>query len=144
MIRINDSIQIECSPKEVFDYVADLDNIPKWQSEVVTSKVDTAGPVKIGTHFTEEVKMGPMRATASCEVTEYEPEKLLAFSAISSSMDYEGRITVEPLVKGTRLTLEGTADPKGFWRILQPFLKGEFRNSVRKELTAIKGILEQH
>src|SRR3990170_211330 len=86
MIQLNDTIAISRSPSEVFTFLADLNNIPKWQAEVVTSKVITTGPTKVGTRFTEEVKMGPMRATANCEVTEFSPDRMMAFKAVSPSI----------------------------------------------------------
>ena len=142
MIRVSDSIVIMRQPSQVFAFLADLNNIPKWQTEVVKSTVATPGPTRVGTRFTEDVKLGPMRATAKCEVTELVTDKTMAFKATSSSMNYEGRVLVEPSGQGTKLTLEGTAQPKGLWRLLQPMMAGEMKNSVKKELAAIKQILE--
>ena len=143
MIQLNDTIMISRSPSEVFAFLADLNNIPKWQAEVVTSNVITTGPTKVGTRFTEEVKMGPMRSTANCEVTEFAPGRMMSFKAISPSIDYEGKVLVEPWEKGAKLTLSGTVQPKGFWKLMQPMLKGEFKSGIKKELIAIKEILEK-
>jgi uncharacterized membrane protein len=143
MIQLNDSITISRSPGDVFAFLADLNNIPKWQAEVVTSKVITTGPTKVGTRFTEKVKMGPMRATANCEVTEFSPDRMMAFKAISPLINYEGRILVDPWEKGARLTLAGTVEPKGLWRLLQPIMMGEFKSGIKKELAAIKEILRR-
>jgi len=143
MIQLNDTITISRSPSEVFAFLADLNNIPKWQAEVVTSKVITTGPTKVGTRFTEEVKIGPMRATANCEVTEFSPDRMMAFKAVSPSINYEGRVLVEPWEKGARLTLAGTVQPKGLWKLMQPIMKGEFKTGIKKELAAIKEILEK-
>ena len=143
MIQLNDTIMISRSPSEVFAFLADLNNIPKWQAEVVTSNVITTGPTKVGTRFTEEVKMGPMRSTANCEVTGFSPDRMMSLKAISPSIDYEGRVFVEPWEKGAKLTLAGTVQPKGFWKLMQPMLKGEFKSGIKKELIAIKEILEK-
>lgn len=143
MIRLNDTITISRSPGEVFAFLADLNNIPKWQAEVVTSKVITTGPTKVGTRFIEEVKMGPMRAMANCEVTEFSPGRMMAFKAVSPSINYEGRILVEPWEKSAKLTLVGTVQPMGFWKLMQPMMKGEFKSGIKKELAAIKEILEK-
>src|SRR5205807_623016 len=67
MIRCNDAITIDRSPADVFAFVADLSNIPRWQAEVVKSIVVTPGPTRVGTHYTEDVKMGPTHVTATCE-----------------------------------------------------------------------------
>ena len=143
MIQLNDSITISRSASEVFAFLADLNNIPKWQAEVVSSKVITTGPTKVGTRFTEEVKIGPMRSMANCEVTEFSPDRRMTFKAISPSIDYEGQVLVEPWEKGAKLTLAGTVRPKGWWKLLQPMMKGEFKSGIKKELAAVKAILEK-
>ena len=143
MIQPNDTITISRSPSEVFAFLADLNNIPKWQAEVVASKVITTGPTKVGSRFTEEVKMGPMRATANCEVIEFSPDTMMAFKAVSPSVNYEGRVLVEPWEKGAKLTLAGTVQPKGLWKLLQPIMNAEFKSGIKKELAAIKQILEK-
>lgn len=143
MIQLNDTITISRSPGDVFAFLADLNNIPKWQAEVVTSQVITTGPTKVGTRFTEEVKMGPMRATANCEVTEFSPDRTMVFKAVSPSITYEGRILVEPWEKGAKLTLAGIVQPKGLWKLMQPMMKGEFKSGIKKELAAIKETLEK-
>lgn len=143
MIQLNDSITISRPPSEVFAFLADLNNIPKFQAEVLTSKVITTGPTKVGTRFTEEVKMGPMRTTTNCEVTEFSPDRMMAFKAISTSINYEGRFLVEPWEKGAKLTIAGSVQPIGLWKLMQPIMKVEFKNGIKKELAAIKEILEK-
>ena len=143
MIRLSESIIIMSRPSKVFAFLADLNNIPKWQTEVVKSAVITPGPTKVGTRFTEDVKMGPMRTAANCEVTEFISDKMMAFSAKSPSISYAARVLVEPSDKGAKLTMEGTVQPKGLWKLLQPMMAGEFKTSIKKELTAIKVILEK-
>jgi hypothetical protein len=134
--------QPEGGDAEVFAFVADMNNIPKWQSEVVTSKVITPGPTRVGTQFTEDVKMGPTHTRATCEVTEFTPNSLMGFSALSPRMNYQARLTVEPSGEGSNVTMNVGAQMKGWWNFMQPLLKGEFRSGLRKELTSLKAVLE--
>ena len=83
MITFADSIDIAQSQARFLAFVSDLDNMPKIQSEVVKSTVVDPGPVHVGTQFEEVVKIGPWHVTARCVVTEYEPERLMAFRADS-------------------------------------------------------------
>jgi hypothetical protein len=142
LIEITDNIVIRRTPLEVFDFISDLENLPKWQSEVVTSTVLTPGPTRIGTRFSEDVKMGPRRTTATCEVIEYKPGSAMGFTATSPAMDYQSRLVVDSLGDGTKLTLTAKGQLKGWWRLMQPLLTGEFKSGVRKELMAVKTVLE--
>jgi hypothetical protein len=97
----------------------------------------------VGTKFTENVKMGPTHATATCEVTEFTPGSLMAFRALSPRMDYQARITVERSGAASKVTMKGSAQMKGWWRMMQPFMKSEFKTGVRNELTSLKAFLEK-
>lgn len=143
MIEVTDNILISREPAEVFAFMADMNNLPKWQSEVVASKVVTPGPTRVGTRFTEDVKMGPTHTTAACEVTEFAPGSTMAFKALSPRMNYQARIIVERNGDGSRVTINGSAQMKGWWKVMQPFMKGEFKTGVRKELSSLKAVLER-
>jgi carbon monoxide dehydrogenase subunit G len=138
VINFADSIEIAQSPSRVFAFVSDLDNLPKIQSEVVQSTVLDPGTVDVGTRFEEVVKVGPRRVTARCVVTEYEPESRMAFRAESNVVDYHARFLVEPAGEGSRVTIEGTAELQGVWRLMQPLLAADVRKGLKDELDAIK------
>jgi carbon monoxide dehydrogenase subunit G len=138
VIRFADSIELAAPQARVFGFVSDLENLPKIQSEVVRSTVLDPGTVHVGTRFEEVVKIGPRRVTARCVVTEYEPERLMAFRAESSAVQYDGRFVVEPAGEGSRVTIEGTARLQGLWRLLQPLLGADVRKGVKHELEAIR------
>jgi hypothetical protein len=142
VIQISDNIMISRAPAEVFAFIADMNNIPRWQSEVVTSKVITPGPTSVGTRFTEDVKMGPTHTTATCEVTEFTPNSSMGFNALSPRMDYRARLTVEPSGEGSNVTMDVRAQMKGWWNLMQPVLRGEFKTGLRKELASLKAVLE--
>lgn len=96
------------------------------------------GPVHVGTRFEEVVKIGPWRITARCVVTEYEPETRMAFRAESKPMSYDGRFRVEPAGEGSRVIIEGSAELRGLWRLMQPLLTADIRKGIKHELAALK------
>jgi uncharacterized membrane protein len=143
LIQLNETITISRSPSEVFAFLADLNNFPKWRANLVSFKVLTAGPTEVGTRCTEVVQVGPMRATGSCDVTEFSPGRMMAFKAVSAGIIYDGRILVEPWEEGSKLTLTGDVQPKGLSKLVQPILKGKLESGIRKEVTSIKEFLEK-
>jgi hypothetical protein len=138
VIEFADSIDVAQSPARVFAFVSDLDNLPKIQSDVVQSTVLDPGTVHVGTRFEEVVKVGPRRVTAQCVVTEYEPERRMAFRANSKVVNYHAGFLVEPAGEGSRVTIEGTAELQGLWRLMQPLLAADIRKGVKHELDAIR------
>jgi hypothetical protein len=62
----------------------------------------------------------------------------MAFRANSKVVKYHGRFLVEPAGEGSRVTIEGTAELQGLWRLLQPLLAADIRKGVKHELDAIR------
>lgn len=143
MIRLNQSIRIARPQQQVFAYLTDLTRIPQWQAEVVTSEVLTPGPVQVGTRFKETVKMGPWRALTECQVTELEPASLMAVSARSQQIHYQGRFRIEPAAGGSLVSIDGSAELQGSWKLLKPMMSSEFRKGIKAELEALKRELER-
>ena len=51
MAVIENSVQIERSPEDVFDYLVDLRNELEWNPDVESMKKLTDGPISVGTKF---------------------------------------------------------------------------------------------
>jgi hypothetical protein len=144
MIQLNETRAIARSPGEVFAFLADLNNFPKWRANLVSFKILTEGPTEVGTRCAEVVQVGPMRATGTCDVTEFSPGKMLAFKATTAGIVYDGRIVVERWENGSRLTLTGDVYPIGPMKLMQPVLRRKLESGIEKEVSAVKEFLERH
>ena len=144
MIQLNETRAIARSPGEVFAFLADLNNFPKWRANLVSFKILTEGPTEVGTRCAEVVQVGPMRATGTCDVTEFSPGKMLVFKATTAGFVYDGRIVVDPWENGSRLTLTGDVYPIGPMKLMQPVLRRKLESGIEKEVSAVKEFLERH
>ena len=142
MIRFEHSIEIDQPRDRVFAFVADIDNLPRWQTGVVQSKRLSQGPVRAGFQFAESAKVA-WKLKMVCTVTDLKPHERFGFEAKSiGPLDYEGRFDLQPLAGGTRLTVTGTAWLKGIWRLMQPVFSGDVKKELRSELTTLKRLIE--
>jgi carbon monoxide dehydrogenase subunit G len=143
MIHIESSVQIARPRDEVFDFLIDVDNLPKWQTGVLQSRSLTQGPVRVGFQFAEMLKVGPWKLNTVSTVTDIKVNERFAFQVKSSGpLDCDAYFDLQPVAGGTRLTMNGAARLKGIWRLLQPFLAGDLRKETRTELATIKLLLE--
>lgn len=143
MVKITDSITINKPLEKVFAYLADMENLPQWQSGVVKSKVLTPGPTRVGTKFTEEVKVGKSKLPTMCEIIEFVPNKRIGFVASSSAIGYQGLLRVEKNEQNdTNVNLAAIAKLKGFYKLLMPIFSAEAKKGARKELNQLKKVLE--
>lgn len=142
-INLRESIEIHRPVEEVYDYVVNVENVQKWQPAVSEVKRLTAGPIRVGTKFSEVAMMMGRRIQTTCEITHLEPNSTVAWNATSDGpMEYQTTYTFEAIGSSTRLKIAGAFRGKGLWRLLEPILKGELKKESRHELAAMKAIIE--
>ena len=142
MIRIEHSTTIQKRPGDVFGFMADVGNLPRWQSGTVKSELVTEPPLAAGSRFTETVKVGPWKLNTQCVVTELKPAEVFAFEAMSRPLDYAGSFRLSDEAGATRVSLRAVAQMKGVWRLLEPLLAGDLRKESLAELENLRRILE--
>ena len=142
MISINGTITIARPPEAVFSFLADLNNIPKWEGGVLESKVASSGPTALGTKFTEKVKMDFGTFDAACEVVSFEPPRLIGFTAVSKKLNYKGEYTMDAVPEGTKMTVSGQAGLSGMMKLMEGIMKGQLQKEVDRNLTKIKELVE--
>lgn len=142
MFSMSETVPVDRSPAEVFAFVADLRNFPLWRANLASSKVVSENPTDLGARCNEEIRMGPRRIPASCEITTFQAGTEFSFRAVSRGLVYDGRLSVEPRDGGSHLTLSGQVTLTGFLRLLQPMISGRMRQGVRSEVAAIKAHME--
>ena len=142
MIRVAAAVEIARPAEEVFAFLADIGNAPRWQRGVVSSHKVSEGPMRVGTRFTESMQVMGMKFDANCEVTAFEPPRRLTMVADGKLVHYEGTFTFEPAPVGTRLSVNAQVALKGFWRLLAPLMGGEIRKESQAELEDIRKALE--
>jgi uncharacterized membrane protein len=134
------SIVINRPRSEVFAFVADHENDPKWRPGVADIK--RASGEGQGAIYTQGVK-GPMgkRIDADFEVTAYQPDTLLAFRTLAGPVRPEGSYRFEDADGGTRVTFSLNASLSGAQRLISPMVSKSMRNEVAA-LDNLKRVLE--
>jgi len=134
------SVVINRPRGEVFAFVADHENDPKWRPGVADIK-RASGEGK-GAVYTQGMK-GPMgkRIDADFEVTAYQPDTLLAFRTLVGPVRPEGSYRFEDADVGTRVTLSLNASMTGVKKLLAPMVSKSMRNEVAA-LDNLKRVLE--
>lgn len=143
MIHFETSTQISRPRDKVFDFLTDIEGLPRWQTGIVQSQRLTQGEFRVGSQFKENAKVGPWKLQTTCSVTDLKLNERFAFEAKSTGpLDYEGYFELQPVSGGTRLTLKCRGRLKGLWRLMQPVLSRGLRRETRAELATMKRLLE--
>ncbi len=130
------SILIERSIDEVFDYVSNVENMPRWVSGVSRVRL-LSDKVKSGTKFSAEYAQGMRRSGIDFKVVEFEPPT--RFSTKSErgpfSFPFKGTMELRAVGDSTEVTNNVETGPESVATRLASLLFGPIvKRSVRKRL----------
>jgi hypothetical protein len=139
------SIDIERSAEDVFAYLDDLGRHHEWQEALVSTGVETDGPVRVGTRAVDTRRVGRRRTQDSTyEIVEHDPPRRAVFRGVDGPVRPVGTVTIEPLDEGrSRVTVE--LDLKGHGLVgalLAPIARSQARKQVPKDQQTLKRLLE--
>lgn len=122
MIRIKGAVVINRPVEEVFDFVADARNEPRYNPRIRRAEKVSDGPIGPGTRFrTETTSMG--RTTEMIiEIIEYQRPRRLVSTTRLSAMDIHGTLTFDPVDSGTRMQWSWDVKPRGIYKLMAPLI----------------------
>jgi len=144
MATLEISIVISRPIEEVFAFVTNPENIPKWSSLSREVKVTSAGPIGVGATYRSVVAFLGRRIEGETEITEYEPNRSFAEKSKSGPFPVENRTTFERVDGGTRVNFTAVAEPGGFFKLAEPLLVGMIKRQFQADFANVKDLLESH
>ncbi len=142
-MRIEESVEINLPPKEVFDYVANIENLPGWSSLVLEVQKETQGPLREGDRYTSVAKFLGRRFETPMEVTAHQPPRRHSDRSTGGPFPQEYTFVLEETASGgTRLTQAAEGEPGGFFRLVGPLLEVAGRRQFKTDLANLKDLLE--
>ena len=145
-MRVEESIEINRPLEEVFDYMANPQNLPEWTGpavEVGDVHKSTSDQFQEGDTFTLVTKFLGRRFETPYERTSYEPNRHYTDRATGGPVsNQEWRYTFEELAGGTRLTRTAEGEPGGFFKLADPIIERALKRQVRTDLETLKDVLE--
>jgi len=144
MSTIVQSIEINRSAEDVFAYLDDLARHGEWQSQIVSTKVETEGPTRVGSRATDVRRVPGGKQAVSYEITEHDPPRRASFRGVNGPVRPVGTVTVEPAGEGrSKVTLELDLQGHGLLGlIVGPLARGQARKQVPEDQKRLKEKLE--
>ena len=135
---IEHTIVINRPIEDVFRFVHDPKNDPSWQTTLIECQQVEEGPVGVGTQLRERRRFLGIQVEMTREITEYEPSTSSAFKYVAGGAPMSGEYRLERLDGGTRLTVIGYVESRGFFKWAEPL----FTSMAGRELQASRGHLK--
>ncbi len=140
---ITSTIVIARPVAEVFEYILNFDkNGPEWATDVESVEKTTDGPVGSGTTFAQVQKvMGKQRHT-TLKFVEIDPNHTIKAEAELGPLSPRVTLTVSEAENGTHVSVDGDANPRGFFKLLSPIASRQGSRMWDARLSSLKKVLE--
>ena len=142
MVEVEYKVTVERPPPEVFAFLHDPANDPKWQVGTIETRQVSEGPVAVGTAFRQVCRSVGRRWEVAYTLTEYEPPARSALEGRIGGVRFRGGYTLEPADGGTRLTASGELTATGLMRLAFPLLAPAWKRDAKKSFPRLKRALE--
>lgn len=142
MIRIETSVHIDRHPDQVFEFISNFENNPKWQSGMVSAEFTSQRPLRIGSTYSQKAKFLGRPVISEFEVIEYVPNRMVKAASISGSFPITFTRTVRKENNGALVSAIIVGDAGGFFKLAEPLLRRMVQKSVDEDYRNLKRILE--
>lgn len=143
MAHIEGEIVIDRTVDDVFDFVADECNEPRFNPQMTSVEKLSEGDVGLGTRFGATVLSGGRAVPMVIEFTRFDRPHLLRSRTTMSGMVILGELTFEP-VDGDKTLMRWAwqMEPSGAMRLLKPLIIVVGRRQERAIWSSLKRCLE--
>jgi hypothetical protein len=145
MIPWSSSVHIQRPPEAVFEFLANIQDVPQAKgSPVLALDLTTPGPPRLGSRYREVVRMLPFfKGEILSEITVFDPPVVLEMSWTAPGMKGMDRYELAAAHGGTALKHTKNTVCLGALRLLEPWMRGALIPRLEDRLVGIKRELEE-
>jgi carbon monoxide dehydrogenase subunit G len=142
--RFEGTAVIERPIDEVFAFLADGTNDPKFSPRVLEIAKSTDGPSGVGTIYRSTVKDAGMKTKREFELTAFEPPTKIRWAELSKNLVTapEGGYDLTPEGAGTRVRVYNVLEGHGLGKLLAPLALRQAQKGADDFAAAIKRAVE--
>jgi hypothetical protein len=128
---------------EVFAFLSDSSNNPRWQKGQQSCVWTTTPPIGVGSTYDQRARFLGRTVLNKFEVIGFEPGRSITIRSTEGSFPIQVTRSVEPLdAKSSRVNAEIRGDPGGLFRIGGRLLQRLAQRSVDADYDRLKKLLE--
>ena len=144
MVDIRTEIRINCPVGELAAFAIEPDNAPIWYENIKKVEWKSSQPLQKGSLLGFQAKFLGKNLEYVYEVVEWEEDKRFVMRTADGPFPMETTyefLKIDALTSKIRLRNKGI--PKGFSKLMAPFMKGAMRRANNKDLLLLKATLEK-
>ena len=142
-VDVETGIEIARPRADVAAYACDPDHATAWYENIKAVEWETPPPLAVGTRVAFAATFLGRRLAYTYEIAELVPGELLVMRTAQGPFPMETTYRFEDAPGGgTRMTLRNRGEPSGFAKVGAPVMAAAMRRANRKDLQALKRVLE--
>jgi carbon monoxide dehydrogenase subunit G len=136
------SAEVAAGAEEVFAFLSDIHNLPRWQSGVLHAELTSPGPVAVGSTAVVERKVLGQLVHADLHVSELEPPRRVVLATDTAGLHVEATVGIEPLSTGRcRVTFGMAMQASGFFmQAVEPMVAQAAEADIGDSLSRLQEI----
>jgi carbon monoxide dehydrogenase subunit G len=142
MINIDLSTLVDKPVEDVFAYIGDLNNMPKWNTTVMDVEQITPGDVGVGTKFKSVGEMLGRRIEGEMQVTAYEPDTKFGVQMNAGPALVNMTLSFKAVGTGTEVNLNAQGNPSGLFKLAEPLMQRRVKSIMEENLVRLGSQLE--
>lgn len=142
MISVEVTTRIECPVDQVFRFVEDEANIPKWDSDLIKASKTSEGPIRAGTTFHLDIKPFMGASEGNGEVLSHKPNEEIELQFDFGKMKPHVYHQFAAEGGSTRFTRRVEIDPPGVMKMMQPLMRRMIHKRNVAYLATLKDLIE--
>jgi hypothetical protein len=138
MIKIEHEITLQDHIDEVFTFIANSENNPKWDPDCLEAEITSEGPIGVGTTGKYIQNLLGTSYYSTFRVDEYEPPFLVTKHITSDQLRMEIKNGLVDVGNGTRLTQRLEIRHRGPKKLLELFMAKRIEKQIMVNLDKLK------
>ena len=135
---------IERPAGDVFAFVSNFENNPRWQRGMRSCRWTSAPPHGVGSTYDQVARFLGKEIVSSFEVVEHDPGRRVKITSTAGPFPItETRVVAPRGERGATVTAVVEGDASGFFRLAAPVLRLLVERSVRGDYGRLKDLLEE-
>lgn len=141
MITFTNTIDITRPINDVYEYLADLRNVPEWNWAIESTEPTSDGPIRVGSTF-RQIRHIPTRSVEELQITELQQEERIVVSGQVGPFNARIVYNLSPSHDGTTVENTMALEATGPTRMLSSLIGPRVSRSVASNLADLKKLLE--
>jgi carbon monoxide dehydrogenase subunit G len=142
MINFEIGTLIDRPVQDVFTFLSNPLNLPKWQTMIASIEQITPGAVGAGSKYNLSAEMMGRKIDGIMEVVEYQPPTRFGFVNNAGPIQVKVVMTLKPVGTGAKITLNAEGNPGGLFKLAEGALAGQVKSQMEANLARLKAVLE--